>query len=96
MTWNHQWAGREKFYEHLVATGRLADKHRRPDTWPQYIWLLRAFRELSTGRSQGMSLGQIPLRDILDYADRFGLPMWSVDVLMHVDVHWLKLVNKDG
>jgi len=96
MTWEHQWQGREKFYEHLVATKRLAAAHRRPELSFEYLWLLRAFRELGTGRAFGMALGPIPFRDILAYADRFEMPMWSVDVLMRLDVHWTKLVNQDG
>jgi hypothetical protein len=93
--WNKRWTGREKFYTHLEKTGRVAPVDRRPHVL-RWLWLYRAFRELSTCRVIGMSAGQIPISAVHAYVDRYELPEWSVDALLKIDVEWLALVNEDG
>lgn len=87
--------GREKFYAHLEATGRLARIDRRPPVL-RWLWLYRAFRELSTCRTIGMTAGQIPISAVHAYVDRYQLPEWSVDAVLKIDAQWLELVNEDG
>lgn len=94
MHWSKHWADREKFYEYLLTTGRLSPADRRPAVL-RWLWLFRAFRELSTCRALGMGVGPIPLSAVHAYIDRYGLPEWSVDALLRIDAVWLK-VNQDG
>lgn len=92
----HQWAGREKFYAHLEKSQLLAPAHRRPAQADRYLWLLRAFRELSTERAIGMGIGPIPFRALEWYCDRYALPAWCIDALLLIDRGWLDMVNSDG
>lgn len=83
-----QWKGKEQFYEHLERTQRLAPAHRRPVVLDLF-WLFRAWRELSTCRPVGFSVGPIPLTAIFEYVDRFELPPWSIDALLAIDARIL-------
>jgi len=72
----------------LVASGRLQAAHRRPDT-AGADWLWRAFLELSTCRAIGFGVvGPIPINAIFQYVDRCGLPDWTVDAVISIDVAW--------
>lgn len=92
--WHKQWAGREKFYAFLNESGRLARAHRRPDATAHW-WLYRAFNELATCRSVGMSVGPIPLSVMWMYVDRYALPEWVIDALMRIDRAWLEIMHDE-
>lgn len=58
-------------------------------------WLFRAFRDLSTERQLGMSIGPIPLSAIWAYSDRYGLGELFILQIQRLDEHYLRVVN-DG
>lgn len=89
----HQWTGREAFYAYLEQSQQLAPAHRRPRS-QRYLWLMRAFMELSTCRAIGMIVGPIPFTAIASYCDRYALPSWCIDALLMIDRAWLALVDK--
>jgi hypothetical protein len=72
----------------LRETGRLAADHLAPDL-AACAWLWRAFQELSTCRlAFGDGPGPIPITAIWAYLDRYGLPEWTVDALISIDLAW--------
>jgi hypothetical protein len=78
----------------LEAAGRVADEDRAPalgNCGP----ILSAFHELSTERHVGMALGPIPMSKIVDYLERYGLPMWWGEVISAADSTFLQLQSKD-
>jgi hypothetical protein len=68
---------------------------RRPQVL-RWLWLWRAFRELATCRTVGMTLGRIPIVAMHEYVDRYALPHWSVDALMKIDAEVLAMEHDDG
>lgn len=78
-----------------MRTKRIAAVDVRPKAL-RWFWLWRAFRELSTCRAVGMSLGRIPIVAVHAYVDRYGLPEWCVDALLKIDVGWLAMEDDDG
>lgn len=65
----------------MFSVEAAAEKGRELPTWfieepevePGDEFYLRAFRDLDTCRSSSMSIGPIPWRDIIYYAERSGL-----------------------
>jgi len=56
--------------------------------------LVEAFIELSTCRQHGMSMGQIPLTAIQEYADRHELGDLFVKQILLIDREYLEQQNK--
>lgn len=65
-----------------------------PDAIPYWF----AFGELSTERSTGMSLGPIPFRAMLAYAEYYELSRMQTDLLLKyvsaIDRRYLKLMSE--
>lgn len=88
IAWAGDWAGKEKAYSRLEASGRLQPDHTRPDMTGCH-WLWRAFQELQTCRALGFgAVGPIPLPAIWAYVDRYQLPEWTVDAIISLDAEW--------
>ena len=58
-------------------------------------WLLKAFRDLSTERQVGMSVGPIPLSAIWAYSDRHQLGDLFILQIQRLDEHYMKVMH-DG
>ena len=55
-----------------------------PDIEVSDHFYLQAFRDLHTCRQNGMGMGPIPWKDIILYADRYGLDEDLVEPFIHI------------
>lgn len=55
-----------------------------PDLFQGDLFFLQAFNELNTCRAVGMSIGAIPWRDIMNYAEYHNLDEYMTEVFLSV------------
>lgn len=69
----------------------------RPDVDTETVWFMSAFGTLSASRSVGMSLGSIPLSEIVIYwreVGRIGPIKEFVRVMRAMDSEWLRVQSE--
>ena len=69
----------------------------QPAADSEVLWFVRAFQALSLGRPVGMSVGPIPLPDVVCFwrdVERIGPLREFIGVIRALDAHYLQEANK--